>query len=55
MEESYRRERLLRPCRQRPRRRRAAQFAKAVAVQSQTWMRGLYQRYPSQTGSPRVQ
>jgi hypothetical protein len=27
------------------------------AVQSQTWMRGLYQipRYPSQTGAPRVQ
>jgi hypothetical protein len=26
-------------------------------VQSQTWMRGLYQmpRYPSQTGAPRVQ
>jgi hypothetical protein len=28
-----------------------------LAVQSQTWMRGLYQmpRYPSQTGAPRVQ
>ena len=28
-----------------------------AAVQSQTWMRGLYQmpRYPSQTGAPRVQ
>src|SRR6266436_8044167 len=31
--------------------------SRGSAVQSQTWMRGLYQmpRYPSQTGAPRVQ
>jgi hypothetical protein len=38
-------------------RRDAAALHLGPAVQSQTWMRGLYQmpRYPSQTGAPRVQ
>jgi hypothetical protein len=34
---------------------RGAKSGCSPPVQSQTWMRGLYHRYPSQTGAPRVQ